>query len=338
MSALVASGGSLGLPGILTRTGWLLPETMTQEDWLRAGRLLGEIKGSVQWWIGDWWAFGEHRYGERKALVEAEDWDAPDFQTCMNAASVCRAFRETSRRREVLGFAHHAEVAGLAPPDADALLDWAEENRASTRQLRLQVHRSRNAIGALPSAATCQVHDLYSLIEQGQRFGTIYADPPWLYDNQGTRASTGNHYEGMTTDALCALPITELAADNAHLHLWITNGFLFEAPRIFDAWGFSFRSSFVWVKPQIGIGNYWRNAHEMLLTGIRGDARRFNDHNLRSWIECERGAHSAKPEQVRSMIERASPPPLLELFARWKAPGWSAWGNQIERTLFTSVA
>jgi hypothetical protein len=55
---------------------------------------------------------GEPALGERKAIVEAEDWEGPDFKTCANAANVARAF-ETSRRRKVLSFSHHAEVAAL---------------------------------------------------------------------------------------------------------------------------------------------------------------------------------------------------------------------------------
>jgi N6-adenosine-specific RNA methylase IME4 len=170
-----------------------------------------------------------------------------------------------------------------------------------------------------------------------QKYGCIYADPPWLYDNQGTRAATGKHYEGMTVEELCALPISELAEDDAHLHLWTTNAFLFECPRIFDAWGFEFRSSFVWVKGQMGIGNYWRNSHEILLTAIRGNAKRFNAHDIKSWIECDRGKHSGKPEQVRAMIERASGGPYLELFGRLPADGWTVWGDEIERNLFVGA-
>ena len=179
----------------------------------------------------------------------------------------------------------------------------------------------------------CTVADLKSLVDAGRKFGCIYADPPWLYDNQGTRAATSNHYDGLTVDELCALPIGDLAADDAHLHLWTTNGFLFDCARIISAWGFEFRSSFIWVKPQIGIGNYWRNSHEILLTAIRGDAKRFSDKSLKSWIECDRGAHSAKPEIIRHMIEKASPGPFLELFGRSPADGWTVWGNQIERGL-----
>jgi hypothetical protein len=75
--------------------------------------------------------FGEARYGERKAIVEAEDWEGPDFKTCANAASICRSF-ECSRRREHLAFTHHAEVAALPPAEADALLGWCEETVRDT--------------------------------------------------------------------------------------------------------------------------------------------------------------------------------------------------------------
>jgi N6-adenosine-specific RNA methylase IME4 len=192
---------------------------------------------------------------------------------------------------------------------------------------------ARNTASAPVTPDTCEAGDLHRLIEMGAKFGTIYADPPWLYDNQGTRAATGNHYGGLTVDELCALPVKALAADSAHLHLWTTNAFLFECPRIFAAWGFEFRSSFVWCKPEMGIGNYWRNSHEFLLTAIRGDAKSFADKSLMSWLECSRGRHSAKPEQVRGFIEKASPGPRIEMFARSPADGWAVWGNQIERGL-----
>ena len=164
-------------------------------------------------------------------------------------------------------------------------------------------------------------------------YGTIYADPPWLYDNHATRGAAGNHYGGLTVEQLCALPIGRLAGPDAHLHLWTTNAFLFTCPRLFAAWGFEFRSSLVWVKSQMGIGNYWRNSHELLLTAIRGDAKSFADKGLRSWLACGRGPHSAKPDEVRDMIRRASPGPWIELFGRRPAEGWDVWGDQIEEDL-----
>lgn len=163
----------------------------------------------------------------------------------------------------------------------------------------------------------------------GLRFGCIYADPPWSYGNQATRASTDNHYATMSVDEICAMPVADFAADDAHLHLWTTNAFLFDAERVIASWGFEYRSCFVWVKPQMGIGNYWRVSHEFLLLGIRGNAKRFNRHDLMSWGEFERGKHSAKPERIRTMIETASPGPYLEIFGRNEVDGWTVLGNQI---------
>jgi hypothetical protein len=267
----------LGLRGRVTEVSWDLPDGMDEREWRDAGELLGRVERSVSWWLGDWWAYGEARYGDRKAIVMAENWDGPKYEACKNTASICRAF-ERSRRHDLLSFQHHAEVARRH--DADELLDWAERTiistgkPRSTRELHAEVSRRRVTVGSQPSSGTCTTEDLFALAATGAKFGTIYADPPWLYDNQATRASTGNHYAGLTVDQLCELPIRDLAARDAHLHLWTTNAFLFDAPRIFSAWGFEFRSSLVWVKRQMGIRNYWRNSHEFLLTAIRGDAKR----------------------------------------------------------------
>jgi len=174
------------------------------------------------------------------------------------------------------------------------------------------------------------ITDLMAL--RGQTFGCIYADPPWRYGNQGTRAATGNHYVGLSVEEICALPIGELAAERSHLHLWTTNGFLFDAQRVMQAWGFEHKSCFVWVKPQMGIGNYWRVSHEFLLLGARGGIT-FADRSLMSWAAFDRTRHSEKPEEIRQFIERASPGPHLELFARRPAKGWTVWGNEIKRDL-----
>jgi N6-adenosine-specific RNA methylase IME4 len=324
----------LALPGKITIVGLELPETLSFEEWQGIGETLKGVERSLMWWIGDWLRYGERRYGETYA--QAMDSTELAYQTLVNAKNVASKF-ESNRRRLNLSWGHHAEVAALDGPEADALLDEAQRDGLSRNELRRRVSQKKAAARIMAPEAgesTCGPADLFRLAASGAKFGSIYADPPWLYDNQGTRASTGNHYGGMTVDEICALPVRELAADNAHLHLWTTNAFLFDCPRIFDAWGFEFRSSFVWVKSEFGIGNYWRNSHEILLTAIRGDAKRFNDHSLKSWLECSRGAHSAKPEQVRHFIERASPGPYLEMFGRSISPGWVVWGNQIERTIF----
>jgi hypothetical protein len=112
---------------MLTAASAQPPAELTLEEWRQHGVVLARIHTGVTWWLGDWWAYGQHRYGERKALVDDDTWDGPAFQTCMHAAVVCRAF-ETCRRRDVLSFNHHTEVAGLVARLADELLDWCEES------------------------------------------------------------------------------------------------------------------------------------------------------------------------------------------------------------------
>lgn len=343
---LTLAGGRIeGLPGECSPTWYRLPENLNVHQWRAVGEQLISVEKSIMWWLGDWWIYGDKKYGERAAAVK--DWDGPEFQTCRAAGYVCDKF-ETLRRRNALSFNHHREVASFQDPaEADALLDWAEAPLLSgdpkakprtVRELRMEVNKRKNVVGILAGPDSCTVDDLHEAVAKGLKFGTIYADPPWLYDNQGTRAATGNHYGGMTVDELCAMPIKELSANDAHLHLWTTNAFLFECPKIFDAWGFEFKSSFIWTKKQMGIGNYWRNSHEILLTAVRGNATRFDDHSLMSWLVTDRGKHSAKPEQVRGFIERASPGPYLELFSRRsedECPGWKIWGNGVERNIFS---
>lgn len=136
------SKSQLALPlpkvGDLSRVGWTLPENLTEQDWVEAGRALSRIEGALTWWIGDWWAFGEHRYGARKELTDSDDWEGPSFQTCADAASVCRQI-ESSRRRELLSYSFHRECLGLPADEADRLLLLAETDGLTRKALREKV-------------------------------------------------------------------------------------------------------------------------------------------------------------------------------------------------------
>ena len=123
----------LSLPGDLLPSGAVLseldlrlPEQTTLEQWQSIGRQLGRLQRASSWWVGDWWTFGEHKWGERKATVESEDWNGPAYQSCVNAGNVCKKF-ESNRRRLHLAFGHHAEVASIKDEALrESLLDWCE--------------------------------------------------------------------------------------------------------------------------------------------------------------------------------------------------------------------
>ncbi len=244
--------------------------------------------------------FGKPEYGEKRIEGLAKELDVSqwDLYKCIQFARKYPEFCDVSHNLSWYEITHNL----LASPKKKALVESIEE---------------------LPEGFVTSLSDL-----NGQKFGCVYADPPWRYSNQATRGSTDNHYPTLTVDEICALPVGEHLTESAHLHLWTTNAFLFDCQRIFDAWGFEFKSSFVWVKPQIGMGNYWRNAHEFLLLGVRGGLTA-QARDVKSWIEAKRTTHSTKPEVVRECIERLSPGPYLELFGRRKVDGWMVMGNEL---------
>ena len=130
--------GFLPQTGEFSAIGLDLPDTLTAEQWREAGLEIARTSSASRWWLGDWWRFGEHRYGERKAIVESEDWDGPAFETCKQAGMAAAAF-ETCRRRHLLSFNHHREVISLPVEWQDNLLDEAEKRSLSIAKLRQRV-------------------------------------------------------------------------------------------------------------------------------------------------------------------------------------------------------
>ena len=104
------------------------------------------------------------------------------------------------------------------------------------------------------------------------KFKTIYADPPWAEQGGGkTKRGADRHYNLMKTKDIVALPVSDLADDNAHLYLWVTNNFLEDGLKVMKAWGFKYITNIVWIKQgPVGLGQYFRGAHELLLFGVRG--------------------------------------------------------------------
>jgi hypothetical protein len=108
------------LPGVLTTTGWQPPDGLSKRQWLTAGESLFAIEGAVQFWIGDWWAYGQHRYRARSQAAKVGALGDRAFSTLANYGWVARAFK-TSDRSEVLSWKHHQVLAHLPP---DERLQW----------------------------------------------------------------------------------------------------------------------------------------------------------------------------------------------------------------------
>jgi N6-adenosine-specific RNA methylase IME4 len=177
-------------------------------------------------------------------------------------------------------------------------------------------------------------------------YGVILADPPWRWEvrdeDTGMDRAAENHYPTMPTDQIATLPVP--AANDCALFLWATAPMLTAATAVMDAWGFTYKTHWVWVKGKgdlaepeaikrsTSMGFWTRNQHELLLLGTRGRPPGLTpwDPKEPSVIVAIRREHSRKPDEVAAMIERMFPTlPKLEMFRRGEArPGWAAWGAE----------
>lgn len=171
-------------------------------------------------------------------------------------------------------------------------------------------------------------------------FSTVLADPPWRFSNRTGKVAPEHRrldrYSTMSLDAIKALPVSDAAAKNAHLYLWVPNALLPEGMDVLKAWGFRYVSNIIWAKRRIdggpdgrGVGFYFRNVTEILLFGVKGSMRTLPPGRSQvNMIETRKREHSRKPDEQYALIEACSPGPYLELFARHPHPGWTFWGDE----------
>ena len=181
------------------------------------------------------------------------------------------------------------------------------------------------------------------------RFACIAADPPWPETGGGGRGAQ-NHYDVQRVKDIP--PIMRAARDSsrqplwlpamdAHLYLWTTSTMLEEGLWVMRELAFRYVNVIPWVKDRIGIGQYFRGKHELLLFGVRGDGyaakteRRDIANVIEAPVPSEHGnrIHSRKPPEAYELMERRTIGPRLELFARKPRKGWAVWGNEIGHLL-----
>ena len=136
-------------------------------------------------------------------------------------------------------------------------------------------------------------------------------------------------YATMPISELESLPIGRIAAEDAHLYLWVTNRSLPKAFQLIKAWGFRYITCITWVKPTFGMGNYFRGQTEQLLFGVRGSlALKRKDAPTVLLADRGKGGHSSKPTEAYDLIESCSHAPYIDVFGRIERNGWSVWGQE----------
>jgi N6-adenosine-specific RNA methylase IME4 len=315
----------------MSEAGRLLPFP-SEQLWISEGRALGEREQSARslmWDIGDWWNRGD-AYGARAQIVTAGDWTGPKHAVCRYAGSVAARWKVLCRHN-TLSFEHHRAVAPLPDEMAIPLLHWCLEapDPRSVSDLRNRVKQIKRDAR---EKAMAEKTEAASAALGSKLYGVIYADPPWRFEpysrETGMDRAADNHYPTMTLDDIKALTVP--AAEDCVLFLWATVPMLPEALAVMAAWGFGYKSHFVWVKDRPGTGYWTRNQHELLLIGARGEVPApAPGTQYCSVIEGKLGPHSAKPAAFAEIIDDLFPAvPSLEMFARAPRLGWDVWGNQ----------
>lgn len=166
------------------------------------------------------------------------------------------------------------------------------------------------------------------------KYKTIYIDPLWNLSGGGKICrGAQKHYPLMKTEDIFAMKdfIDELADDQCHMYMWVTNNYLEAGLQIMKHWGFQYITNVVWVKNSFGTGQYFRGQHEILLFGRKGPALPYkHKKNIPSVLYAPKGRHSEKPKEFYTIIEKISYAPYIEIFARNKKDGWDVWGNEVD--------
>ncbi len=166
----------------------------------------------------------------------------------------------------------------------------------------------------------------------GERFQTLVLDPPWSAADEGDNDQLGRAqpvYATMPLAEIAKLPVNQVAAEDSHCYLWITNRSLPKGFALLEGWGFRYVTMLTWVKPSFGTGNYFRGSTEHVLFGIRGSLPLLRKDASTHFEAPRCEGHSVKPALFYSIVETCSPGPWLEFFSREQRNGWTAWGAEV---------
>lgn len=297
----------------LNKTNLTFKRDVSKDEWMSVFQALKQVEGCVQFWIGDCLAYRQQKWGMYDDVAEETGYEK---NTLREYKRISESVKSDIRMAD-LGFAHHQQVASLPPERQEFFLNKAVNEDLSVRELREEIRRDK-------------IEESYAEMPTG-KYRIVYADPPWEYGNSMPSYFTeqADHYQLMSLDEICSLNIRNITEENAVLFLWVTSPILRDSFRVVDAWGFNYKTSFIWDKVKHNMGHYNSVRHEILLVCTKGSCTPDNIKLFDSVQTVERTEHSVKPEIFRNIIDTLyTNGRRIELFARSKAEGWDVFGNE----------
>ncbi len=323
---------------LTTFVGTEIIRPSTKDEWITYGEILKRVDEAKQWAIGDWLCDGKRHYGDG-LYKKASGIIGLDENSLRHHKSMADRFELCLRKHNLL-WSHYKEVVSIRKIEEkkDGKLELSKEPDMEKMQELLKKAEKRNLsvreLGEIVKQYKRHQDEKIRLANAPEKYSIFYADPPWKYADElieGYGAAI-HHYPPMSIQELCELPIKTKAFDNAALFLWVTSPILEECFEVIKAWGFEYKTSFVWDKIKHNYGHYNSVRHEFLLICIRGSYLPENNELRDSVVSIERiSEHSAKPVCFRILIEKMYPnSKKIELFGRKKYPGWDSFGDEIE--------
>ena len=180
---------------------------------------------------------------------------------------------------------------------------------------------------------------------EGKKYNVIYADPAWRFsqginrrkdirEKFGTNEELSIQYPTMSDEEIIKLNVADYADDNCVLFVWTTDAHLEVAIKAINNWGFKYKIvAFTWNKKRGFMGKWTVKQCEICLLATKGTAHKLlKSFKEKSYLEENKTEHSKKPNEFRKRIERMfGNVPKLEMFARTRAEGWDAWGNETDK-------
>ena len=293
---------------------------------IQEAQQIAEVKTRAEMRLGELTAAMPKARGTRTDLTSPTR--AEKFETKNEALTRANISSQKASQYELM--AAHPDVVEQAIAEArenddivsrSLVLSMIREQKRSENEAKREELRQQNAE---------KVQTLSNPLEAQGLFQTIVIDPAWDWGDEGDVNQFGRarpDYHTMSIDEVEALPIARIADENCHIYLWITNRSLPKGFRLLEAWGFRYVTCLTWVKPSIGMGNYFRGSTEQVLFGVKG-SQSLKRHDVGTHFEAPRGErHSAKPDEFYSLVESCSYAPYIDIFGRKERSGWIVWGE-----------
>lgn len=320
----ISNGAFTATPhGLIVDEGKEIP----YEIWAEYGKGLQRVEGAIQWVIGDWLRFGEFKYGEKYAQA-TEVWPESELSTLKNYQWCANAYPTLDERfkRPNLSYSFFHTTAGIEEPLRSQLLDEANLNEWSVRDLKAAIRRHQ--IG--------EIKETEVVVPEGF-FNVVSVDPPWpydlrdrcypweTYDSSGRRASSP--YPEMTLREIIA-NVPPLAED-CIVFLWTTHAFMNDAYDVLKYWELEPKTIITWVKDQMGLGAWLRSKSEFCIMAVKGKPKVALE-NQTTVIEGPLREHSRKPDSFYELVESLVPNSYrkLDMYSRQVRDGWEQIGNE----------